>query len=130
MGDSVIAGLNRDDISVLLVPRLDECRKFAGLASSLPGIEVLEHPRVRSFFQGLIDTLWREGTGSANRVARAHVLLEQPSLETGEMTDKGSLNQRAVLTRRAVVGRCDVRRDRSALARSEQGLKAITGKQA
>jgi feruloyl-CoA synthase len=103
VGDSVIAGLNRDDISVLLVPRLDECRKFAGLASTLPGIEVLDHAKVRSFFQSLVDTLWREGTGSANRVARAHVLLEQPSLETGEMTDKGSINQRAVLTRRAAL---------------------------
>ena len=95
--------MNRDDISVLLVPRLDECRKLAGLASNLPGIEVVEHPKVRSFFQSLIDILWREGTGSANRVARAHVLLEQPSLETGEMTDKGSINQRAVLTRRAAL---------------------------
>jgi feruloyl-CoA synthase len=101
VADSVIAGLNRDDISVLLVPRLDECRKLAGLDSSLSTIDVLSHPKVHDFFQRLVDTLWRDGTGSANRVARAHVLVEPPSLETGEMTDKGSINQRAVLTRRA-----------------------------
>ena len=101
VADSVIAGLNHDDISVLLIPRLDECRKRAGLAASVEPGEVLANPLVRDFFQRLVDWLWKEGTGSANRVARAHVLKDAPSLETGEMTDKGSINQRAVLTRRA-----------------------------
>ena len=39
-------------------------------------------------------------TGSSNRVARAIVLEEPPSLDAGEATDKGSINQRAVLARR------------------------------
>ena len=103
VGDAVVAGLNRDDVSVLLVPRLDECRKLAGLAADSAAIDVLGHPSVRAFLQGLVDTLWHEGTGSANRVARAHALVEPPSLETGEMTDKGSINQRAVLSRRAAL---------------------------
>jgi feruloyl-CoA synthase len=101
VGDSVIAGLNRDEIGLLIVPRLDECRKLAGLDTKRPVAEVLVDPRVRKFFQDLVNALWREGTGSATRVARAHVLNELPSLETGEMTDKGSLNQRAVLARRS-----------------------------
>ncbi len=42
-------------------------------------------------------------TGSSNRVARALVLEEPPSLDAGEMTDKGSINQRAVLKRRAAL---------------------------
>jgi len=42
-------------------------------------------------------------TGSSNRIARAMVLEEPPSLDAGEMTDKGSLNQRAVLARRAAL---------------------------
>ncbi len=42
-------------------------------------------------------------TGSSNRVARALVLEEAPSLDAGEMTDKGSINQRAVLRRRAAL---------------------------
>ena len=41
-----------------------------------------------------------ESTGSSNRVARIIVLEEPPSLDAGEMTDKGSINQRAVLARR------------------------------
>jgi hypothetical protein len=58
---------------------------------------------VRAFFQQLVDRLWREGTGSANRVARLHVLREPPSIDRGEITDKGSINQRAVLTHRAAL---------------------------
>jgi len=42
-------------------------------------------------------------TGSSNRITRAMVLQEPPSLDAGEMTDKGSLNQRAVLARRAAL---------------------------
>ncbi len=103
VADSVVAGLNRDDISLLLVPRLDECRKLGGLSPRASIDETLAHPKVRDFFQRLVDHLWRTGTGSADRVARAHVLKELPSLETGEMTDKGSINQRAALTRRAAL---------------------------
>jgi feruloyl-CoA synthase len=43
------------------------------------------------------------GTGSSNRIARALVLEEPPSLDAGELTDKGSINQKAVLARRALL---------------------------
>jgi feruloyl-CoA synthase len=55
---------------------------------------------VRAFFQALADRLWRDATGSASRVARMHVLAEPPSIDKGEVTDKGSINQRAVLQHR------------------------------
>jgi len=44
-----------------------------------------------------------ESTGSSNRIARYLILDEPPSLDAGEITDKGSLNQRAVLARRAAL---------------------------
>ena len=69
----------------------------AGLA------EVLHAQAVRAQFQQLADALWASGTGSANRVARLHVLVEPPSIDKGEVTDKGSINQRAVLTARAAL---------------------------
>ena len=62
---------------------------------------------MRAFFQALVDRLWAEGTGSANRVARALLLDEPPPIDRGEVTDKGSINQRAVLAHRAaLVERC------------------------
>ncbi len=101
--DAVITGLNRDDVGALIVPRPDECRRLAGLPADAPLPEVLHHPDVRAFFQRLADRLWRESTGSANRVARMHVLAEPPSIDKGEVTDKGSINQRAVLSHRAAL---------------------------
>ncbi|HEY3634629.1 MAG TPA: feruloyl-CoA synthase, partial [Caldimonas sp.] len=98
--DVVIAGINRDAIGILLFPRADACRAFADAPANAPLAQVLAHPRVREFFQRLVDSLWATGTGSASRVARALVLVEPPSIDRGEITDKGSINQRAVLTHR------------------------------
>ncbi len=98
--DVVITGLNRDDVGALLFPRPDECRKLAGLPESTPLPEVLHHPAIRAFFQDVADRLWKDSTGSANRVARVHVLAEPPSIDKCEVTDKNSINQRAVLQHR------------------------------
>lgn len=48
-----------------------------------------------------LGALRREGGGSSQAVARALVLAEPPSADAGEITDKGYINQRAVLSRRA-----------------------------
>ena len=101
--DVVLTGLNRDDIGALIFPRLDDTRRRFGLGADTTPAQVLAHPEVRGFFQALVDRLWREGTGSANRVARAIVLEEPPHIDRGEVTDKGSINQRAVLTHRAAL---------------------------
>ena len=101
--DVVITGLNRDEVGALVFPRVEECRRLAGLAESAPVQEVLNHPNVSAFFQALADRLWQDGTGSANRIARLHLLREPPSIDKGEITDKGSINQRAVLTHRAAL---------------------------
>ena len=98
--DAVITGINRDDVGAMLFPRPDECRKLAGLDEAVPLPEVLHHPVVRARFQQLADLLWRDATGSASRVGRLHVLAEPPSIDKGEVTDKGSINQRAVLQHR------------------------------
>ncbi|MFO1216990.1 MAG: feruloyl-CoA synthase [Burkholderiaceae bacterium] len=101
--DAVITGLNRDEVGALIVPRADSVRRLAGMAADAPLPEVLHSGAVRGFFQQMADRLWREATGSANRVARLHVLAEPPSIDKGEITDKGSINQRAVLTHRAAL---------------------------
>ncbi len=101
--DAVNTGLNRDDVGELVFPQAEACRRLAGLGEDAPLPEVLHHPAVRAFFQALADRLWREGTGSATRVARMHVLAEPPAIDRGEVTDKGSINQRAVLTHRAAL---------------------------
>ena len=101
--DAVITGINRNEVGALIFPRADDCRQLAGLPAGTPLPVVLHHARVRAFFQALADQLWRGASGSVNRVARLHVLAEPPAIDLGEATDKGSINQRAVLTHRAAL---------------------------
>ena len=101
--DAVITGLNRDEVGAMVFPRPDACRMLAGLPEGTPLPEVLHHPALRAFFQALANRLWRDATGSASRVARLHLLVEPPAIDQGEITDKGSINQRAVLQHRAAL---------------------------
>lgn len=101
--DVVVTGLNRNEIGLLVFPRADRCRVLAGLPADAPLAEVLAAPPVRAFFQHWLDALHDTGTGSATRVARALLLAEPPAIDRGEVTDKGSINQRAVLACRAAL---------------------------
>jgi len=79
------------------------CRRLVpGLHASAAAAEVLASGPVRAFFTGLLTRLAGESTGSATRVTRALLMVEPPSIDRGEVTDKGSINQRAVLEHRAV----------------------------
>jgi len=101
--DAVLTGLNRDKLGALVFPRLADCRELSGLGAQAPATDVLHHPKVQAVFQRLADSLYAQGTGSANRIERLHVLVDPPSVEHGEITDKNSINQRAVLSHRAAL---------------------------
>jgi feruloyl-CoA synthase len=101
--DAVIAGADRDDIAVLVFPDVEACRKLAGLAADAAPAAVLSDPKLRAEFKTRLNTLARQSTGSSTRICRLILMAEPPSLDAGEATDKGSINQRAVLTRRAVL---------------------------
>jgi feruloyl-CoA synthase len=98
----VIAGHDRDYIAALIFPRLDDCRRLCPqLPKQAPAAEVLNHPAVRRQFQDLLARLAGEATGNATRIERALLLEVPPSIDASELTDKGSINQRAVLEHRA-----------------------------
>ncbi|MCL4800130.1 MAG: feruloyl-CoA synthase [Burkholderiales bacterium] len=102
--DVVITGLDRRDVGLLVFPHVDSCRRLAAdLPATAGQAEIVRHPAVRRWFQGLLEALAAEATGSANRVARGMLLAEPPSIDLGEVTDKGSINQRAVLGVRAAL---------------------------
>jgi feruloyl-CoA synthase len=102
VADAVVTGQDRDEVGVLIVPNVPACRALAELPHA-DAAQIFADARVIEAFQQMLDKLYAEGTGSANRVARAALLDPPPSLATGEITDKGSINQRAVLTQRAAV---------------------------
>jgi feruloyl-CoA synthase len=99
--DVVIAGADLADIRVLVFPDFDACRRLApDLASASPA-DIANDDRVRAEFQRRLSALAAAATGSSNRIVAAVLLAEFPSLDAGEVTDKGSINQRAVLRCRA-----------------------------
>jgi feruloyl-CoA synthase len=118
--DVVIAGIDRAEIAALIFPRLDACAALAGAGTAVSAA-VLMHPAVRAFFQALANRLWHDGSGSASRVARVLVLDEPPSIDHAEVTDKGSINQRAVLARRATLIDAVYRGDAAGLLLPERG---------
>ncbi len=99
--DLVIAGADRHDLSVLIFPDVEACRRAAALPADVAVEDVLAHVAVTEEIRKRLQTLAARSTGSSNRVCRAILLAEPPSLDSGEMTDKGSINQRAVLARRS-----------------------------
>jgi feruloyl-CoA synthase len=101
--DAVVTGHDRDEVGMLIVPSLQHCHALAGLGKSATPRDVLATASVRNLFQNLLNRLNAQGTGASNRVARAFVLADQPEIDKGEITDKGSINQRAVLTHRAAM---------------------------
>jgi feruloyl-CoA synthase len=98
--DVVIAGHDRDVVTALVFPNLTACRTLAGVGPGEPVRAVLDHPAVRDAFERVLTDLAAHGTGSSTFVARAILLDTPPSLDAREITDKGSINQKAVLQNR------------------------------
>lgn len=102
--DVVLAGPDRDDIAALVFPDVEACRRLApDLGAEASAQAILADARVTKELEFLLRTLAANSTGSSNRVCRAILLSDPPSLDAGEMTDKGSINQRAVLEHRAAL---------------------------
>jgi len=101
--DVVIAGINRDEISALVVLDLDGCRLINPTLPSDDLAIVAADPLIVAAFRERFRALVAGATGSSTRITRA-VLLDTPlSIDRGEVTDKGSINQRAVLDNRSVL---------------------------
>ena len=98
--DVVLTGLNMKEVGAMVFPT-PRVRELAGLAGDAPLADVLASAPVLAHFQKVVDELAASSTGSANRIARLCLLSEPPTIDKGEITDKGSINQRAVLTHRA-----------------------------
>ena len=99
--DLVVAGHDRDDAAALVVPNMPACRELSGLGEAARDAEVLLHPSVRQEFSALLAAFNKTAGGSSRRFARILLMDDPPSLDSGELTDKGSINQRAVLALRA-----------------------------
>jgi len=99
--DAVIAGINRDEIVALVVLDPDGCRLINPTLPQDDLAATAADPLIRDAFRERFEKFLATATGSSTRIARA-VLIDTPlSIDSGEITDKGSINQRAVLEHRA-----------------------------
>jgi feruloyl-CoA synthase len=98
--DVVIAGEDRMELGALVLPDWSALRTIAGDAS-LEGEALLNHPKVREAAAEMLEAHAARASGSASRVVRMMFLDVPLSFDKGEVTDKGSINQRAVLQHRA-----------------------------
>jgi feruloyl-CoA synthase len=99
--DVVIAGINRDEIAALVVLDIDGCRLINPTLPQDDLAATAADPLIRDAFRERFTKFLATATGSSTRIARA-VLLDTPlSIDRGEVTDKGSINQRAVLEHRS-----------------------------
>jgi feruloyl-CoA synthase len=99
--DAVIAGADRAAIAILCWLSAAGCRTLIGdgAPASLP--ELARHPMVRDHIRRSL-TQWNAAhTGSSERIARVLLLPDAPSIDANEITDKGYINQRLALERRA-----------------------------
>jgi feruloyl-CoA synthase len=96
--DVVLAAPDRDGLAAILIPEPEAVARIVP-----PGADAALHPGLRAELAAKLAALARDAPGSSQRVLRASLLTAPLSLDAGEITDKGSLNQRAVLARRAAL---------------------------
>jgi feruloyl-CoA synthase len=98
--DVVLTGINLKEVGAMVFTT-PAVRALSGMAADAPLADVLSSAPVLAQFQRVLNELAKTATGSANRIARMCLLSEPPTIDKGEITDKGSINQRAVLSHRS-----------------------------
>ncbi|MFT4279588.1 MAG: AMP-binding protein [Rhodopseudomonas sp.] len=101
--DALVAGQDRAYIALLAWPNLNACRVMIGDPNA-SFEDVVKHPAVLAALRAGLEKHNREVEGASSmRVARAMLMVEPPSIDGNELTDKGYINQRAGLERRAAL---------------------------
>ncbi|HEX2585892.1 MAG TPA: hypothetical protein VHL14_12220, partial [Steroidobacteraceae bacterium] len=99
--DVVIAGLDRDYLAILMIPDVAACAAALKLDSSC-GYDVLsQNMKLRELLRERLAGHATRHPASSTSALRAMLLPSPPKMDIGEITDKGSINQRAVLKYRA-----------------------------
>jgi feruloyl-CoA synthase len=99
--DVVIAGINRDEVSALVILDLDGCRLVNPALPPDNLAAAASDSTIRDALRERLVKFLATSTGSSTRITRAVLIATPLSIDRGEVTDKGSINQRAVLDHRA-----------------------------
>ena len=98
--DLVVCGHDRDQIGLLAWPNVNACRDLIGPEPGADPVSLARAPEVLEVVRRGIGAHNRTNAAASRRIARVHLMAEPPSIDANEITDKGYINQRAVLERR------------------------------
>ena len=102
--DVVIAGLDRDDLAGIVILDPDGVREACPHLRGAADLKAMAaDPALRALYAERLADFAAAATGSATRIARIALLDGPLSIDRGELTDKGSVNQRAVIAGRAAL---------------------------
>ena len=97
--DAVVTGQDRSEVGLLAFPSIAGCQSLAGGDGAAE--ELVRDGRVHAAVRDGLARHNAENPGSSTRIRRVLMLAEPPQIDAGEITDKGYINQRAVLARRS-----------------------------
>jgi feruloyl-CoA synthase len=99
--DVAIAGADMPYLAGLVFPDAELLRELCGAQEGTSLSELCRHEAAISYFTKELQELAKHSTGSSTLVRRIILMDVPPSMEAGEQTDKGSINQRAIIRNRA-----------------------------
>jgi len=94
--DVVVVGADRNDVRILVFPDWEVCASSARLDRTAPPGEMASNKALRAVFHERLVKLAAAGTGSSNRIVAALLVDVPPSSAAGELTEKGTVNSRAL----------------------------------
>lgn len=97
--DVVLAGLDQSFVGAILFLNEEACRGL--VEEDISRKDLFEHLVILQAVQQKIDEINSSSTGSSTFIKKFEIAIESPSIDVGEITDKGSLNQRVILKHRA-----------------------------
>ena len=95
--DVVITGHDKDFIGAIIFPSLKHCREITGAVDNPERVTTINHPSIKEALKNILTGFLKAATGSANAVRRAVIADFDLSIDKGEITDKGTINQRNVI---------------------------------
>jgi feruloyl-CoA synthase len=101
LSDAVLAGEDRTCVCALAWLNASEARKLLG-EDPPADADLVSHPGLHEFLARALAE-HNDDAGSSARVERLLVMARPAELDAGEITDKGYVNQRKVLARRAAL---------------------------
>ncbi len=92
----VVVGADRNDVRILIFPEWEQCATTAGLERAAPRSEIASNQKLRTNLEERLTRLAAAATGSSNRIVAALLVETPPSAAAGELTEKGTINSRAL----------------------------------